>query len=65
MSTARGRILMMSPTAKAVAMLPAAPARETMTISLAGFLKYLGSIGTGFAQPKRATRSISAPIGSR
>jgi hypothetical protein len=60
-----GMILANTPQKAAVKKLPVTPAIETKAISLDGFLKYLVSIGTGFAHPNLKSKSIRAPMGSK
>ena len=53
------------PPMKAKIKLAAGPAAATFIISILGFLKNLGSTGTGFAQPNPTNKIMSDPIISK
>lgn len=48
----------------AITILLIGPASATSSSSLRGFLKYLGSIGTGFPRPNPIRKINKNPIGS-
>ncbi len=61
----RNKILMIIPKPIAHRKFAAGPAKEVSKISLLGFRKYIGLIGTGFAQPKRNRNRLIVPIKSK